>query len=278
MKKDLDYTLLRAFGCLCYSLLQPYANHKLSFHRKPCIFIGYGGNQKGYRCFDPTTHKDILSRSVIFDKTQFPAKNKSTSQGSCKVIAATNDPLVFLPNPQSSYFGRIPRPTIIDSTTQHSLSTSDPESVENNPSPQSGPEIHLPDLTSQQIATSTASHDSTDPADTSTTLALSSSQLSPTQQTHPPNNKIITTSQTGNLKPTEFPGFKLFHTIKYPLLALQVATLPQEPSTYKQASSKPEWIEAMCHEYKALISNQTWTLCPRPSHHNVVRNKWVIQD
>jgi transposase InsO family protein len=48
MKKDPDYTLLRAFGCLCYPLLRPYASHKLSFRSKPCIFIGYGGNQKGY--------------------------------------------------------------------------------------------------------------------------------------------------------------------------------------------------------------------------------------
>jgi hypothetical protein len=33
----------------------------------------------------------------------------------------------------------------------------------------------------------------------------------------------------------------------------------------------------MSLEYDALISNQTWTLCPRPPHHNVVRNKWVFK-
>jgi hypothetical protein len=25
------------------------------------------------------------------------------------------------------------------------------------------------------------------------------------------------------------------------------------------------------------MSNKTWTLCPRPSHHNVIRNKWVFK-
>jgi transposase InsO family protein len=30
-QKEPDYTLLRAFGCLCYPLLRPYAAHKLSF-------------------------------------------------------------------------------------------------------------------------------------------------------------------------------------------------------------------------------------------------------
>jgi hypothetical protein len=47
-KKEPDYTLLRTFGCLCYPLLRPYAAHKLSFRSKPCIFIGYGANQRGY--------------------------------------------------------------------------------------------------------------------------------------------------------------------------------------------------------------------------------------
>jgi hypothetical protein len=47
-KKQPDYTFLRAFGCLCYPLLQPYAHNKLSFRSKPCIFLGYGSNQRGY--------------------------------------------------------------------------------------------------------------------------------------------------------------------------------------------------------------------------------------
>lgn len=33
----------------------------------------------------------------------------------------------------------------------------------------------------------------------------------------------------------------------------------------------------MDQEYAALISNGTWTLCPRPLKHNVIRNKWVYK-
>jgi hypothetical protein len=33
----------------------------------------------------------------------------------------------------------------------------------------------------------------------------------------------------------------------------------------------------MQQEYDALQSNHTWTLCPRPLHHNVIRNKWVFK-
>jgi len=77
MQRSPDYTVLRTFGCLCYPLLRPHATHKLSFRSKPCIFIGNGGNHKEYLFLDPTTNKVFLSRHVIFDETQFPAKAKS---------------------------------------------------------------------------------------------------------------------------------------------------------------------------------------------------------
>jgi len=49
----------------------------------------------------------------------------------------------------------------------------------------------------------------------------------------------------------------MFHTIKYPLLAFHATHLPHELSTYKQAASKPEWIQAMLLEYNAFVSNHT---------------------
>jgi hypothetical protein len=33
----------------------------------------------------------------------------------------------------------------------------------------------------------------------------------------------------------------------------------------------------MPQEFDALQSNNTRTLCPRPPHHNVIRNKWVFK-
>jgi len=63
----------------------------------------------------------------------------------------------------------------------------------------------------------------------------------------------------------------------YPLTAFHITQFPSEPSTYKQASTNPIWMEAMTSECNALISNHTKTLCPRHVHHNVVRNKWVFK-
>lgn len=33
----------------------------------------------------------------------------------------------------------------------------------------------------------------------------------------------------------------------------------------------------MALEFDALMANGTWTLCPRPLHTNVIRNKWVYK-
>ena len=66
---------------------------------------------------------------------------------------------------------------------------------------------------------------------------------------------MITRSQTGSLKP------KLYHTV--PLL-------PQEPATYKQAATSPQWVQAMTEEINALHANHTWDLVPSHSSQNLV--------
>ena len=63
-----DYSQLRVFGCACYLLLRPYNHHKLEFHSKKCIFLGYSSNQKGYRCLDPFFYRVYISRHVVFDE------------------------------------------------------------------------------------------------------------------------------------------------------------------------------------------------------------------
>jgi len=79
--KQPDYSFLKVFGSLCYPLFWPYGKHKLSFCSKPCIFLGYCINQRGYRCFDPQSHKVYISRHVVFDEMKFPAKDVPLSPG-----------------------------------------------------------------------------------------------------------------------------------------------------------------------------------------------------
>lgn len=67
-----DYSLLCVFGCLCYPNLSATATHKLAPCSVACVFLGYPTSHKGYRCFDLSTRRIIISRHVVFDETCFP--------------------------------------------------------------------------------------------------------------------------------------------------------------------------------------------------------------
>jgi hypothetical protein len=238
----------------------------LSFRSKPSILLGYVANQKGYHCLESQSHKIYISRHVVFYETVFLAKGTSLSQGSYQIIATPSNSLVMIPfHVPIEYF----------TSTTHSPPA---------------PSHSIPALSISLIATKTTNPDqlnllaTNDQSNTSCSPSLASFTHTSSQantQSPPllaaPSNCIITRSQTGHLKPKEFLGFKLFHVTKHPILTSSAPLIPLTLLTFEQAATKPEWINAMATEYNALLSNQTWSLCPRPLHHNVVRNKWVYK-
>jgi hypothetical protein len=48
------------------------------------------------------------------------------------------------------------------------------------------------------------------------------------------------------------------------------------PSSARAALTDPHWRATMEEEYRAMISNGTWELVPRPQGSNVVIGKWVF--
>ena len=61
-----DYHHLRSFGSACFVLLQPHEHNKLEPRSRLCFFLVYGETQKGYRCYDPVSHRLRVSRNVVF--------------------------------------------------------------------------------------------------------------------------------------------------------------------------------------------------------------------
>jgi hypothetical protein len=258
-----NYSLLRVFGCKCFPLLRPYTNHKLEYRSKVCIFLGY--SYAGYRCLDPLTDKVYLSRHVVFDD-HVPAKDHALLKLSSKINAASDAPfmvLVSLPCPTSlptlislTNHDDLPTP-VADSLTQTSTPSSPLISNSHPIEPNSEPLSVAPSPTISELP-----HSTTAPASEPTTV---------------PSHSMVTPSHTGSLKPKSFTNFQLFYSTKHPPTAFLTTFSLPEPTCFSKAIIDPRWKIAMTQKFEALISNGTWTLCPRPLRHNVIRNKWVYK-
>lgn len=66
-----DYTSLHPFGCSTFPCLTPYNSHKLQFHSKKCLFMGYSNNKKGFKCLS-ASGRQYISRHAVFNHSEFP--------------------------------------------------------------------------------------------------------------------------------------------------------------------------------------------------------------
>ena len=70
-KEKLDISYLRVFGCLAYAHITS-ARMKFDPTSHKQVFMGYDGPTKGYKLWDPITHKLVVSTDVIFEESVFP--------------------------------------------------------------------------------------------------------------------------------------------------------------------------------------------------------------
>lgn len=67
-KRMADYTCLRVFGSIAYTLTLKKQRTKLHHTSKRCHFLEYASGVKGYRLCDPLACKLIVSRDVSFNE------------------------------------------------------------------------------------------------------------------------------------------------------------------------------------------------------------------
>ena len=280
-----NYSFLRTFGCACYPLLRPYTKHKLAFRSKQCIFLGYSSQHHGYRCLDPVSQKIYISRNVVFDELNFPAKVWSSSTSS--VVAGDSlQGMSFDLTPFYSQLNSQYMPISNTSTESPSLATisSSPgqqpllpihDLPQNLIQPPPSPILEPPQSPQIQPLPSSMQppHSPTaGPSSTNIDLHLTPPPIHPSLP-----HKMVTRSQTGNLKPKQFPDFKLFYASNHPICMSTRVLNCVEPRNFSQAILSQEWQHAMQVEYDALIANDTWDLVPQPVEQNIIRTKWVYK-
>jgi hypothetical protein len=60
----LDVSHLRVWGCLAYVFIQKDKHRSLQPHMEKCIFVGYLSGYKGWKIYNPTTKKYIISEQA----------------------------------------------------------------------------------------------------------------------------------------------------------------------------------------------------------------------
>ena len=108
--KEISYNHLKVFGCKAFIHVPKEQRSKLDGKALPCIFIGYGNEEFGYKVWDPKTRKVIRSRDVVFHEDQTMKDSNKEEQQSEKVTMniTINPPLQFTGDEDAQNEGDIP--------------------------------------------------------------------------------------------------------------------------------------------------------------------------
>ncbi|KAL5742312.1 hypothetical protein ACOSP7_029044 [Xanthoceras sorbifolium] len=85
--KEVNISHLRVFGCISYVHIDSAERSKLDAKSNKCVFVGYGGDEFGYRFWDYENRKIIRSRDVIFNENLM-YKDRSIAESSSSTTEA----------------------------------------------------------------------------------------------------------------------------------------------------------------------------------------------
>ncbi|KAI3678432.1 hypothetical protein L6452_37724 [Arctium lappa] len=235
------YELLKVWVSACFVQLQPHEHTKLEPRSRLCCFLGYGIEHKGYRCWDPISQRLRISRHVTFwEHVPFSSISKFCESPTFTAPFFT-DVSVSLDSLQSDI-------------------TLSPPIVQ----------------TPSKLASTSESHASTQPTSSSVPNPPQSSipSASPTSEL-PAESLAPGTSQYQNVRRSDRVRQVPSHLRDYHVYATLLSN--HEPTSYKEASSNPDWQKAMDEELHALDKAQTWESIPLPPGKSPIGSKWVFK-
>ena len=74
-----DVAHLWVWGCTAYVHVQKDKHAALDPHMEKCIFIGYPDGYKGWKFYNPTTKRTVISERADFDERHFMASKRSAN-------------------------------------------------------------------------------------------------------------------------------------------------------------------------------------------------------
>jgi hypothetical protein len=254
---------LRVFGCIRYVHVPDEKRSKLDPKAEKCIFIGYSLEQKGYRCFNPSTQKLQVSRDVVFDEmvSWYPplkivedgeARNGDVPSNVEQESQLINGPHESSISGSSSILwkGRLRFSNIVDGSFQTSFRNPHVDDESNDLEKSVGEESRIPSITT--------------PGARMAKKAL---------KTPDNNNGVRRSTQIKyHVQRLTYDGF-IAHHYAYMVKVIQEV----EPTCFEQAVENPKWDNAMDEEMASLDANATWGLVALPKDKKTIGCKWVYK-
>ncbi|KAK3021867.1 LOW QUALITY PROTEIN: hypothetical protein RJ639_047789 [Escallonia herrerae] len=119
-----EYCSNNGIRCIAYAHIDKKERKKLDSKSQKCVFIGYGGDEYGYRLWDYEHNKIIRSRDVIFDESRL-YKHRLQEHG----IEKDNREYMELDEPEDGQVPRTENPEVLDETTDTEIGAGDQQQV-----------------------------------------------------------------------------------------------------------------------------------------------------
>lgn len=273
----------KTFGCVAYVYIQSQFRSKLDKRSIKCIFLGYSGSQKGYKCLCPNTRKMYTTLDVVFDENM-PYYSSSLSSKMdiqqdnywCIIDVATTGSKVNNSSAESwTSEGNI-----------NNISPEEPQEADQERNSLPIPITQVNSRRNDQVQQPNFSSEILHHSDSS----LENEQESNLNMSHESDlpiavrkgtrectkyHKFLSNKGYSSIDPLEKvisydrlgPNFKLFTA------SLDTVTIP---TTIEEALGHPGWKQAVTEEMSALVKNNTWSLVTKPEHIIPIGCKWVF--
>ena len=256
----------RIFGSSVFVHIPKHERSKLSPCAVKCVFIGYGINQKGYRCFDPKKRQIFTTMNCDFLESEFFYNTQLTSQGE-----KSSDPLSWLPMPNVNIPTAAPPESTVPAAEQASHTPMQTVGLSDTPTIPPKSEVNIP---SNQESSSSSNNDDTETnaIDGDTGRYILPDRINrgvPPKRYSPEKDRSRARYAIGN-----FAKANLSKMAR----AFEDALYEEEeiPQTIEEAWKSKNWREAMKLEMGALARNNTWEKCTLPEGKRPVGCRWVF--
>ncbi|XP_071704000.1 uncharacterized protein [Rutidosis leptorrhynchoides] len=244
-----------------------------------CVMVGYGVNQKGYRCYSPRKRHVFTTMNCDFIETEYFYNTQPTSEGEKE----SNDTLSWVtwtPKPHNIQTeSPNPSPESPKSPNPNPKSPS-PTPESSNPSPESpNPSPESPNIEPNGIP----SNDEEDIPTNDTPLKNESTSAETTER------YVLPQRINRGVPPKRYSPKNENQRSRYPIANIVLGNLSSEaqkfnsvlyskkiPNTVEQALKSEKWRKAREEEMEALKKSDTWEKCVIPQGNKPVGNRWVF--